>query len=93
MTATGPHHNRRLLLAANEAAATYFRACLLSDAGAGPRGYLTDRGFAALLHDTPWTVGYAPAGWTHLATTSATKGSPTRPSSTPAWPPRHAPGG
>jgi DNA primase len=66
MTDTAPCHDRRLLLATNEAAATYFRSALLSDPGAGPRGYLTDRGFAALLNDTPWTVGYAPAGWTRL---------------------------
>jgi DNA primase len=66
MTDTAPCDDRQLLLEAHEAAAMYFRDCLLADAGAGPRGYLTDRGFAALLHDTPWTVGYAPAGWTQL---------------------------
>jgi DNA primase len=64
---TGPSdEHRRMLLAANEEAAAYFRASLLSDAGAGPRAYLTDRGFPALLNDNPWTVGFAPAGWTHL---------------------------
>lgn len=61
MTDTAPCHDRRLL-----AAAAYFRTSLLSDPGTGPRGYLTDRGLAALLHDTPWAVGYAPAGWTRL---------------------------
>jgi DNA primase len=67
MTAPNPgHEHRRTLLAANEEAAAYFRAALLADAGAGPQDYLTDRGFAALLHDTPWTVGHAPAGWTRL---------------------------
>jgi len=53
-----------LLVAANEAAAVCHRERLLSPAGEGPRNYLTTRGFATLMHDTPWTVGYAPAGWT-----------------------------
>jgi DNA primase len=67
MTATNPSPGtRRVLLEANEEAAAYFRASLLADASIGPRRYLTDRGFEALLRDTPWTVGFAPAGWTHL---------------------------
>lgn len=52
------------LVAANEAAARYYRSMLLGPDGAGPRNYLAARGFSALLEDTPWTVGYAPAGWT-----------------------------
>lgn len=58
--------NRDELLAANEEAADYYRRQLLGRNGEGPRDYLTRRGFAALLTDTPWTVGYAPASWTAL---------------------------
>jgi len=54
------------LVAANEDAAEFFRRRLLGPDGDGPRTYLTQRGFGALLDDTPWTVGYAPAGWTAL---------------------------
>jgi len=53
------------LVAANEAAATFYRQRLLGPHADGPRNYLTSRGFSTLLHDTPWTVGYAPAGWTN----------------------------
>jgi len=53
---------RRELVEANEHAAHYFRSQLLADKGSGPRRYLEARGFAHLLDDTPWTVGYAP-GW------------------------------
>ena len=52
------------LIAANEAAASYYRHMLLGPEGDGPRTYLTSRGFSALLQETPWTVGYAPGGWT-----------------------------
>jgi len=52
------------LVAANEAAAMFYRQMLLGPHGEGPRSYLTSRGFSTLLQDTPWTVGYAPAGWT-----------------------------
>jgi DNA primase len=52
------------LVAANEAAAAFYRQMLLGPGGEGPRSYLTSRGFSSLLRDTPWTVGYAPAGWT-----------------------------
>lgn len=58
--------SRDQLLAANEDAAEFYRRYLLGPDGTGPRGYLTQRGFAALLDDTPWTVGYAPAAWTAL---------------------------
>jgi len=52
------------LIAAHHAAATFYRQMLLAPSGEGPRSYLTARGFSCLLHDTAWTVGYAPAGWT-----------------------------
>ena len=52
------------LIAANEAAATYYRQMLLGPEGDGPRTYLSSRGFSTLLQETPWTVGYAPPGWT-----------------------------
>lgn len=54
------------LLAANEDAAEFYRRHLLGPDGDGPRHYLIRRGFAALLDDTPWTVGHAPPGWTAL---------------------------
>jgi len=57
--------NASELVAANEAAAMFYRQMLLGPDADGPRSYLTSRGFATLLHDTPWTVGYAPAGWTN----------------------------
>jgi len=53
-----------LLVAANEAAAGCHRERLLRPEGEGPRNYLTSRGFATLMYETRWTVGYAPAGWT-----------------------------
>jgi DNA primase len=62
-----PEHTKPVrdeLLAANEAAAEYFRHRLLTPGGEGPRSYLAVRGFTAYLKDTPWTVGYAPASWT-----------------------------
>jgi len=55
---------RAELVEANEEAARFFREQLHTGSAAGPRSYLEARGFAALLRDTPWTVGYAPAGWT-----------------------------
>ena len=55
-----------LLVAANEDAAVFYRQQLISSAEPGPRRYLTERGFAQLLEDTRWTVGFAPYGWTHL---------------------------
>ena len=54
------------LLAANEDAAAFYRRHLLGPDGHGPRRYLIQRGFEALLEDTPWTVGHAPASWTAL---------------------------
>jgi DNA primase len=55
-----------VLVAANEDAADFYRAQLLAPEHIGPRSYLTARGFAGLMGDTIWTVGYAPAGWTTL---------------------------
>jgi DNA primase len=55
---------RAELAEANEQAARFFREQLLANSAEGPRSYLEARGFAALLQDTPWTIGYAPAGWT-----------------------------
>lgn len=58
---------RKQSVAANEDAAIFFRKHLLGPEGHGPREYLTNRGFGALLTDTtPWTVGYAPGSWTAL---------------------------
>lgn len=54
------------LFAANEDAATYCRRQLLGPHAQEPRDYLLGRGFEALLEDTPWTVGYAPGGWTSM---------------------------
>ena len=58
--------DRELLVAANEDAARFFRTQLLGPLGADPRTYLSARGFGAMLEDTPWTLGYAPASWTSL---------------------------
>lgn len=55
--------SREQLIAANEDAAEFYRRHLLGHDGVGPRHYLAQRGFAALLDDTPWTVGHAPAAW------------------------------
>jgi DNA primase catalytic core len=63
---TAPAWSSDLLIAANEDAADFFRRNLLGSHGQGPRRYLIERGFDALLDTTRWTVGYAPAGWTHL---------------------------
>lgn len=60
------HPPRDQLIAANEDAAQFYRRHLLGPDGVGPRRYLTQRGFATLLNDTPWTVGHAPATWTAL---------------------------
>lgn len=61
-----PDADRERLVAAHEDAADFYRRMLLGPAGDGPRRYLVDRGFGALLDDTGWTVGYAPPGWTRL---------------------------
>ncbi|GLI00921.1 DNA primase [Phytohabitans aurantiacus] len=53
------------LLDAHAAANEFYRARLLSE----PRAlaYLRSRGIvAAVAHTPPWTLGYAPRGWTHL---------------------------
>jgi DNA primase len=65
MNAPVPSTSTRAELAeANEQAARFFRKRLHTGSADGPRSYLQARGFAALLRDTPWTIGYAPAGWT-----------------------------
>jgi DNA primase catalytic core len=64
---TGHSWSTEQLVAANEDAADFFRRQLLGPDGDGPRLYLIQRGFQALLApDSPWTVGYARAGWTSL---------------------------
>jgi len=53
------------LIAAHAAANEFYRARILSE----PRAlrYLRTRGIvAATAHTPPWTLGYAPRGWTHL---------------------------
>jgi DNA primase len=57
---------RGRLVAAHEDAAEFYRRTLLGPEGDGPRSYLIDRGFEALLDESRWTVGYAPPGWTRL---------------------------
>jgi DNA primase catalytic core len=54
------------LVAAHEDAATFYRRRLHGTAGDGPRAYLEHRGFAPLIGDPTWTLGYAPASWTAL---------------------------
>jgi DNA primase len=50
----------------NEAAARYYRDQLQAPDHTGPRDYLTARGFSGLLRESPWSIGYAPDGWTNL---------------------------
>jgi DNA primase catalytic core len=53
------------LIAAHAAANEFYRSHILDE----PRGlrYLHSRGIvAAIAHTAPWTIGYAPRGWTHL---------------------------
>jgi DNA primase len=57
---------RHRIATINEDAAAFYRSQLLAPQNTGPRGYLTERGFAQLLGDTEWTVGYAPDSWTSL---------------------------
>lgn len=60
-----PDPDPQRLLAANAAANDYYRSHLLDE----PRAlaYLRSRGIvAATAHSRPWTIGYAPAGWTNL---------------------------
>jgi DNA primase catalytic core len=55
----------RRLLAAHAAAAGFYRARLTGHLPA--LAYLHSRGVSeAVAHRPPWTVGYAPAGWTEL---------------------------
>ena len=53
------------LFAAHAAATGFYRSHLLDELRA--LSYLRSRGIvAATAHTAPWTIGYAPAGWTHL---------------------------
>ncbi|MEU8164918.1 toprim domain-containing protein [Micromonospora sp. NPDC049004] len=53
------------LLAAVEAAVTYYRAQL--EYAAGPRTYLAQRGLGVIVQrEWPWRVGYAPPSWSSL---------------------------
>ncbi|MEU8088656.1 toprim domain-containing protein [Micromonospora sp. NPDC049101] len=53
------------LLAAVEAAVTYYRAQL--EYAHGPRAYLVERGLGVLVQrEWPWRIGYAPPGWNSL---------------------------
>src|SRR6266480_4417262 len=57
----------RRLFAAHAAAAEFYRARLPGHLPA--LAYLHSRGVSeAVAHPPPWTVGYAPAGWTELRT-------------------------
>jgi DNA primase catalytic core len=66
MTSQREHRDR--LIAVNTEAHRYYREQLLTSPGAqGPCRYLTQRRLAHVLAvDSPWPVGYAPAGWTNL---------------------------
>ncbi len=66
MTGQSEHQDR--LVAVNTEAHNYYREQLLTSPTAqGPCRYLTHRRLAHLLTaDSPWSVGYAPAGWTNL---------------------------
>jgi DNA primase len=58
---------RRRLLAANAAAAQYFRWELLRATGGWPLEYLKAHGAESVLAvDSPWKVGYAPRTWSNL---------------------------
>ncbi len=53
------------LIAAHQAANDFYRSYLLDEPKA--LAYLRSRGIvAATAHAEPWTIGYAPPGWTQL---------------------------
>jgi DNA primase len=55
------------ILVLNALAVEYYRTCLHSPLGDGPRGYLVDRGVTPdLLESREWVIGYAPPDWTGL---------------------------
>ncbi len=59
----GPDPQR--LIAAHEVANDFYRGHILAEHRA--LRYLRSRGIvAATAHSPPWTIGYAPRGWTHL---------------------------
>ena len=61
----GTGFNPRRLLAAIDAAVTYYRAQL--EHADGPRAYLAGRGLGVLVQrEWPWQIGYAPPGWDPL---------------------------
>src|SRR5262249_6526783 len=57
---------RERLYQATSLARDFFRAALLSDAGAAARSYLAGRGFESAISER-FQVGWAPAGWDSLA--------------------------
>jgi DNA primase catalytic core len=60
-----PDQPTERLYAANDAAATWYRAQLAHHRG--PVAYLHARGLGAIVErEAPWCVGYAPRGWTGL---------------------------
>ena len=59
--------NDRRLMDAQLAAARFFRERLLESHSGWPATHLTQRGLGHLLRSSsPWKVGYAPDGWSHL---------------------------
>jgi len=59
--------NPQRIVLANALAADYFRDCLHSSIGDGPRRYLHGRGVSdEALRRRVWEIGYAPPGWTSL---------------------------
>lgn len=60
--------HRDRLVAAQVAAATYYRRTLESPAGSGPRTYLASRHLEQCLDDPRWIVGYAATSWTAALT-------------------------
>jgi len=65
---------RPRLIAAHDAAATFYRRELQNDTAQGPRDYLRHRGFASVTTSPIWTIGYAPSGWTALTGHLRTEG-------------------
>ena len=67
---------RERMLAANRAAADYYRHCLMkSAAGESARGYLKKRGFSRESIEC-FQIGYAPKGWDNLLSKLTAKGYP-----------------
>lgn len=66
MTEEAPADDTGAIIAANRAAADFYRTQLGRPTNPGPREYLRGRGFEKLLGETRWAVGYSPRGWTSL---------------------------